>query len=160
MPSLRDATRTPTLFSTNHSRRRGRREQCLWRASLRDATRTPTHTRDFAGDRFFISRKGSKEEESDAFGWLRLRTMEILQAMPSAGFSTRRYANAYAFFNEPQRHRGHRARRERCLRLASLRDATRTPTHAEDFTGDAFSTRRYANGGLLYETLRERLRSF
>ncbi|MEH2039754.1 hypothetical protein [Nostoc sp.] len=33
--------------------------------------------------------------------------------MPSAGFSTRRYANAYALFNEPERRRGHKVRRER-----------------------------------------------
>ncbi|MEH2382844.1 MAG: hypothetical protein V7K27_28820 [Nostoc sp.] len=56
--------------------------------------------------------------------------------MPTAGF-------AYAFFIKPQRRRG---RRERCLRLAS-------PTHGEDFTGDA-------NGWLSCGTLRERLRSF
>ncbi|MEH1932422.1 MAG: hypothetical protein V7L14_01555 [Nostoc sp.] len=85
-------------------------ERCLRRASLRDATRTPTHTEDFTGDangwlrlRFFISRKGSKEEESDAYGGLRLRTMEILQAI--------------ALFNEPQRRRGYRARRERTLEI-------------------------------------------
>ncbi|MEH2193210.1 MAG: hypothetical protein V7K98_11295 [Nostoc sp.] len=35
---------------------------------------------------------------SDAFGGLRLRTLEILQAI--------------ALFNEPQRRRGHRGRRE------------------------------------------------
>ncbi|MBG1243819.1 hypothetical protein [Nostoc sp. NZL] len=38
---------------------------------------------------------------------------------PTAGFSTRRYANAYAIFNEPQRRREHRVR---CLRRA-------LPTH-------------------------------
>ncbi|MDF5736290.1 MULTISPECIES: hypothetical protein [unclassified Nostoc] len=32
-----------------------------------------------SGDRFFLSRKGAKEEEGDAFGGLRLRTVQILQ---------------------------------------------------------------------------------
>ncbi|MEH2363770.1 hypothetical protein [Nostoc sp.] len=39
----------------------------------------------------------------------------------------------------------------RCLRRASLRDATRTPKHAGNFAGDA-------NGWLSCGTLRERLR--
>ncbi|MEH1912542.1 MAG: hypothetical protein V7L05_15850 [Nostoc sp.] len=56
--------------------------------------------------------ENTEQEESDAFGWLRLRTLEILQAI--------------AFFNEPQRLRG---RRERCLRLAS-------PTHNGNFAAD------------------------
>ncbi|MEH2451462.1 hypothetical protein [Nostoc sp.] len=68
--------------------------------------------------------------------------------MPLAGFPAERYANAYALwrfyrlialFNEPQRRRGHRVRRERCLWRAFLRNATRTPTHSEDFAGDRLS---------------------
>ncbi|MEH2279845.1 MAG: hypothetical protein V7K90_00670 [Nostoc sp.] len=84
---------------------------------------------EFCRRSLFISRKGSKEEESNAFstrryanGGLRLRTLEILQMMPSlreasptAGFPAERYANAYALFNEPQRRREYRGGRERSL---------------------------------------------
>ncbi|MHC5731069.1 MAG: hypothetical protein ACYT04_54880 [Nostoc sp.] len=70
MPSLREASPTAgfayAFFNKPQRRKERRRER--------------SHRGDFAGDRFFISRRG-KREESD-------RTVEILQAI--------------AFFNEPQ----------------------------------------------------------
>jgi|GEM_PF-3417708 len=63
----------------------------------------------FEGDRSF--QQTTEEEESDAFGGLRLRTVEIFQAI--------------AIFNESQRRREYRGGRERCLRRAS-------PTHGGD----------------------------
>ncbi|MHC5937637.1 hypothetical protein, partial [Nostoc sp.] len=81
--------------------------------------------------------------------------------MPSAGFSTRGYANAYAFLSNAK---AQRKRRERCLPRASLREATPTPTHCGDlaiaFLSHAESEESDAYGGLLYERLRQRLRFF
>ncbi|MEH2015925.1 hypothetical protein, partial [Nostoc sp.] len=62
--TLRERRASPTLFLTNHrgtENTEEHEERCLWRA-------LPTHCGDFTGD---------------AFGGLRLRTVEILQAMPS-----------------------------------------------------------------------------
>jgi hypothetical protein len=53
---------------------------------------------------FLTNRRGAEnteKEKGDAFGWLRLRTLEILQVI--------------AFFNEPQRRREHGGRREEAI---------------------------------------------
>ncbi|MBG1265731.1 hypothetical protein [Nostoc sp. WHI] len=88
--------------------------------------RERSHTGDFTGDRFFISRKDAKKEQSD-------RTVETLQAiallshtkaqrkraMPSAGF-------AYAHWRFCRRS------------LFYLTQERRERSHNKDFAGDRF----------------------
>ncbi|MBN3895634.1 MAG: hypothetical protein HWQ41_10290 [Nostoc sp. NOS(2021)] len=72
-------------------------------------------------DRFFISRKGTEEEQSDAFGGLRLRTVKILQAIAFLSHTENTESEESDAFS---------TRRTR-VRRATLGEATPTPTLSE-----------------------------
>ncbi|MEH1876638.1 hypothetical protein [Nostoc sp.] len=63
-------------------------ERCLRRAFLRNARRTPTHGEYFAGDRFFISRRGAKQEGAMPLAGFAYALWRFLQAIAYHNFTT------------------------------------------------------------------------